>query len=287
MNHTNFLKKIEPYWQLMRLHKPIGTLLLLWPTLWALWIANKGLPDIKNLCIFVAGVIIMRSAGCVINDYADRDFDGQVSRTKNRPLAMHTITKRNALILFFTLCLMAGILVFFTNSLTILLAVFALMTAVIYPFMKRYTYWPQFILGVAFSFSIPMAFAAETGKLFFITWLLMVTNILWTIAYDTQYAMVDRSDDKKIGIKSTAILFDQYDRLIIGLLQCLVIVFLNIVGLMLSFSYCYFIAVFAAFLLFLYQQYLIAERKPERCFRAFLNNQWVGLLIFVGIVLAS
>lgn len=285
MNSTPLFKKIEPYWRLMRLDKPIGTLLLLWPTLWALWIASKGLPNIKNICIFVAGVVIMRSAGCVINDYADRNFDGKVTRTQNRPLATQIITKRSALILFFSLCLVAGILVLFTNFLTMLLAVFALMTAIIYPFMKRYTYWPQFILGVAFSFSIPMAFAAETGKLFFITWLLMITNILWTIAYDTQYAMVDRNDDKKIGIKSTAILFDQYDRFIIGLLQCLVIVFLNIMGLMLSFSYCYFIAIFGAFLLFLYQQYLIKEREPSRCFQAFLNNQWVGLLVFIGIVL--
>ncbi len=276
-------EKIKSYFQLMRFHKPIGTLLLLWPTLWALWIAAKGLPTLKNLFIFIAGVVLMRAAGCVINDFADRKFDPHVARTKLRPLATGKISARGAIILFMTLCALAFILVLFTNTLTMVLAFFALITAIIYPFMKRHTYWPQFILGIAFAFSVPMAFAAQVGKLSLITGIVMLTTILWTVAYDTQYALVDRADDIKIGIKSTAILFGKYHQLIIGLFQSAVIALLCVLGMLLSFSVIYFSAIFIVFLLFIYQQRLISQGDPEKCFRAFLNNQWVGLVIFVGI----
>ena len=278
------MARIKSYFELMRFHKPIGTLLLLWPTLWALWIAAKGFPSEKNLFIFICGVVLMRAAGCVINDYADRAFDTHVTRTQLRPMAAGKIKPREALILFFILCTLSFILVLFTNKLTIILAFFALITAIIYPFMKRHTYWPQFILGIAFSFSVPMAFAAQTGKLFFVTGIVMVINILWTIAYDTQYALVYRTDDIKIGIKSTAILFGKHNRLMIGLFQGAVVALLCVLGFLLSFSIVYFSAVFIVCLLFIYQQRLIAQNNFEKCFRAFLNNQWVGLVVFVGIL---
>lgn len=277
-------EKIKSYLQLMRFHKPIGTLLLLWPTLWALWISAHGFPSTKNLVIFVLGVIVMRAAGCVMNDFADRQFDAHVSRTKNRPLATGDISPRSALILFFILCCIAFVLILFTNKLTIFFAVFALLTAVIYPFMKRHTYWPQFILGIAFSFSIPMAFAAQTGTLTVTAGILMLTNIIWTIAYDTEYAMVDRNDDVKIDIKSTAILFGEYDYLIVGLLQCISIILLCVIGWRESFSIIYYMSIFVGVLLFLFQQFLIASREPKKYFRAFLNNHWFGLVIFIGIL---
>ncbi len=268
----------------MRLHKPIGILLLLWPTLWALWIAAHGIPRLKNLLVFIVGVILMRSAGCVINDFADRKLDLHITRTQSRPLTTGEIPARNAIILFIVLCLLAFILVLLTNLLTIFLAFFAVIIAIIYPFMKRYTNWPQFILGVAFSFSIPMAFAAETGHVPLTAGILMLATIFWTMAYDTQYAMIDRDDDVKIGIKSTAILFGQYDRLMIGLFQYAAIVLLCILGFLESFLFIYFMAVFIAVLLFIYQQLLIANQESKNCFRAFLNNQWVGLIIFMGII---
>lgn len=270
----------------MRFDKPIGTLLLLWPTLWALWIAAKGLPTGKNLFIFISGVVLMRAAGCVINDFADRKFDSHVSRTKHRPLATGKISSREAIFLFIFLCMLAFILVLFTNKLTLFLAFFAIITAVIYPFMKRHTYWPQFILGLAFSFSVPMAFAAEIGKLSLPTGIVMLITILWTIAYDTEYAIVDRADDVKIGIKSTAILFGKYNRLIIGLFQGTVIALLCVLGKLLSLQFIYFMEIFIVFLLFVYQQHLISDTDSKKCFRAFLNNQWVGLVIFLGIFLS-
>ena len=277
--------KIKNYIELTRLNKPIGILLLLWPTLWALWIAADGFPSIKNIFIFTVGVILMRSAGCVINDFADRKYDPHVSRTRQRPLATGKISSRKAIILFAGLCLIAFILVLLTNRLTVLLAFFAVITAIIYPFMKRYTHWPQFILGLAFSFSIPMAFAAETNHVPLIALFIMLINILWTIMYDTQYAMVDRLDDLKVGIKSTAILFGNFDCLIIGIFQYAVIVLLCVLGFLLSFTRPFYIAIIIGFLLFQYQQKLISRREPEKCLRAFLNNQWFGLVIFVGIVL--
>lgn len=279
--------KIKPYFQLMRFHKPIGFFLLLWPTMWALWISARGFPSIKNLAIFVLGVIIMRAAGCVINDFADRQFDGHVTRTKNRPIPTGDISPRGAITLFTALCLIAAVLILFTNTLTIILAFFALLTAIIYPFMKRYTHWPQLILGIAFSFSVPMAFAAQLGRLTPTAYILMLSTILWTIAYDTQYAMTDREDDLKIGIKSTAILFGKYDYLIIGLLQSAAVALLCVIGWREMLSTSYFIAIFVGILLFIFQQFLIATHKPENYTRAFLNNHWFGLIIFVGIALGT
>ena len=280
-------KMIAPYFELMRFHKPIGIFLLLWPTGWALWIAAHGFPSIKNFIIFTLGVIIMRAAGCVINDFADRKLDLHVSRTQTRPITSGKMTSKNALILFFALCVIAFILVLFTNLFTVILAFFALLTAMIYPFMKRYTYWPQLVLGIAFSFSIPMAFAAQTNSVPIIAVLLMFANIAWTIAYDTQYAMVDRHEDLKAGIKSTAILFGKHDRLIIGLFQLMATFLLCIIGLVMRFSFIYFVAILIGFLLFIYQQKLMKTREPSNYFRAFLNNHWVGMVVFVGIFLGS
>ena len=279
------LKKCGYYFQLMRFHKPIGILLLLWPTLWALWSASHGFPSLKNLFIFTFGVIVMRAAGCVINDIADRQFDLHVSRTQLRPITTGKISVKQAMYLFIFLCLLAFILVLQTNALTIILAFCAVITAITYPFMKRYTHWPQLILGIAYSFSIPMAFAATINTVPFIAIILMMANIAWTIAYDTEYAMTDRPEDVKIGIKSTAILFGQYDRWMIGLFQTIFIVLLISIGIVEKLSVIYCIAIICAVILLLYQQYLIAHRIPENCFRAFLNNQWVGIIIFASIFL--
>lgn len=273
------------YLQLMRLDKPVGILLLLWPTLWALWLAADGVPALDILLIFVLGVVLMRSAGCVINDYADRDFDGHVERTRNRPLAAGRVTPRAALVLFAVLVASAGILVLFTNALTIYLAFGALALAATYPYMKRHTYLPQVVLGAAFAWAVPMAYAAQTGTVPATAWLVYTTTVLWTVAYDTQYAMVDRDDDLKIGIKSTAILFGSADRMIIGVLQILVLLGLTMIGAQEALGFFYFVGVTAAALLFVYQQHLIRLRYREDCFRAFLNNQWVGLLVFAGLLM--
>ena len=274
---------LKSYLQLMRFHKPVGTFLLLWPTLWALWIAGNGHPSFKNVIIFVLGVIFMRAAGCVINDFADRKIDLHVTRTKTRPLTTGVITKKQALILFLSLCAIAFFLVLLTNVLTIILSFFALLTAIIYPFMKRVTHWPQFFLSIAFAWSVPMAFAAQINHVPWMAFLIMLTTIFWVIAYDTQYAMADHDEDIKIGVKSTAILFGRYDRVVIGVLQLMFILFLCIIGALQSFSRIYFITVFAATLLMIYQQILIAQRAPNNCLRAFLNNQWVGAVVFLGI----
>ncbi len=276
-----------PYLKLMRFHKPIGTCLLLWPTLWALWFAAHGLPSMKNLMIFIGGVIVMRAAGCVINDFADRHFDKHVKRTKHRPLTSGEVTEQQTLILFAGLCLLALTLVSLTNILTIKLACLALLFAIIYPFMKRYTYWPQLFLGIAFSFSIPMAFAAETNAVPLLSWLLMFTNILWTIAYDTEYAMIDYKDDLTIGIKSTAILFGKYNSLIIGILQATMLLILITIGIWQSLSWVYYLSLVVAAGLMCYQQQLIYSQNTDNFFRAFLNNNWVGLIIFIGISLST
>ncbi len=281
----SFNRRLIHYLKLMRFDKPIGILLLLWPTLWALWIAADGHPSVSLVFIFTLGVILMRAAGCVLNDLADRHFDGHVKRTQNRPLASGAIHVREAVIIFCCLSLTALILVLMLNTLTIQLAVLGLILALIYPFMKRLTHWPQFILGLAFSWGIPMAFAATQQQVPIIAWLLFATAVLWAIAYDTQYAMADRDDDIKIGLKSTAILFAHYDRFVIGLIQCVVLVLWLLCGLWLQMNFGYYIALIAAALLFCYQQFLIRHRKPQRCFQAFLNNNSVGLLVFVGIVL--
>lgn len=277
---------LKKYFQLMRFHKPIGIFLLLWPTMWALWISAHGFPEIKNLIIFIGGVILMRAAGCVINDVADRKLDLHVKRTQFRLLTTGEISVRHAMILFCGLCLFAFILVLFTNLFTILLSIVALFVASLYPFMKRYTHFPQVVLGIAFAFSVPMAFAAEKNHLNVTCLLLFLATIIWTIAYDTEYAMTDRDDDLKIGIKSTAIFFGKYDRWTIGLLQSIFLSLLMIVGAREHFSLIYFTSLFFAGLLFLYQHFLMRKREPEKCFQAFLNNHWVGLLIFLGIILS-
>lgn len=277
------MKKIIHYAHLMRLHKPIGTFLLLWPTLWALWIAADGTPDLKIVIIFMAGVLIMRSAGDVINDLADRHFDGHVNRTKDRPLVTGSVTVKEAVVIFSVLCVIALCLVLQLNLFTIVLSVIGLILAIVYPFTKRITYWPQLILGFAYAWGVPMAFSAQTNSLPLIAWILYATAILWTLAYDTFYAMVDRADDLRIGIKSTAILFGRNDRLIVGIIQLLVLLLLMGIGYWLRFKLIYFISLLLATALIIYQQYLVKDRDPQKCFQAFLNNNWVGLIIFLGI----
>ena len=274
------------YAALMRLDRPIGTLLLLWPTLSALWLAAGGIPDIHLLVIFCAGTFLMRSAGCVINDLADRRIDPHVKRTAQRPLATGAVSVQQAIGLFITLSLLAFVLVLFTNRLTILLALIAVLLAACYPFAKRYAHFPQVVLGVAFSFGIPMAFAAQSNTLPAILWLLFIANVLWTVVYDTFYAMVDRDDDIVIGVKSTAVLFGWWDRLITACLQVVVIISFIVVGIWFALGYPYYISLVIAALLFIYQQYLIKQRDRDRCLRAFLNNQWVGAVVWLGIVLA-
>lgn len=282
---TAQLSRFAPYWQLMRFNRPIGTLLLLWPTLWTLWIAGEGRPSWEVVVIFVLGTIIMRAAGCVINDYADRNLDGHVERTRNRPLVVGLVAPRQAIGLFVVLCLLAFGLVLLTNELTIKLSFGGVVLAFCYPFMKRYTHLPQVFLGAAFSWAIPMAYAAQTGELPSEVWLIYIANVLWTVVYDTFYGMVDRRDDLKIGIKSTAILFGHNDRLITGTLQVMTLLALVLVGLRFELGLFYAISLVMVAALFSYQQYLIFYRHRKDCFRAFLNNNWVGMVIFVGIVL--
>ncbi|MAT92504.1 MAG: 4-hydroxybenzoate octaprenyltransferase [Halioglobus sp.] len=271
--------------QLIRFDKPIGTLLLLWPTLWALWIAARGVPDYHLLLIFALGTFLMRSAGCIVNDYADRNLDGGVSRTRERPLVTGAVSEKEALLLFGVLLAAAFALVLLTNRLTVLLSVAAVLLASTYPFMKRYTHLPQVVLGAAFSWAIPMAFAAQRGELPAALWWLYLGNLLWTVAYDTQYAMVDRADDLIVGIKSTAVLLGQHDRLAIACLQCASLAALYLAGEAFGLGLYYRLALLCAALLFAYHQYLIRAREPAPCFRAFLHNNWVGMVIFAGIVL--
>lgn len=277
-------QQLKAYGRLMRLDKPIGTFLLLWPTLWAVWIAGHGHPSWKIVAIFVAGVILMRAAGCVINDLADRKLDGHVTRTKERPLVTQAVTVKQALILTTTLCGMAFLLVLQLNIKTILLAMLALALSTLYPFMKRYTHLPQVILGIAWYMGLLMAFTAQQNTLPPIAWALYLTVILWTVVYDTFYAMVDRQDDLLIGIKSTAILFGHWDRIIIACLQGLVIALLWFTGSWWHAAPIYYASVILAALLFIYQQWLVRDRQPAQCFRAFLNNHYVGLIIFLGIL---
>ncbi|HCH39243.1 MAG TPA: 4-hydroxybenzoate octaprenyltransferase [Enterobacter sp.] len=278
--------KLLAYHRLMRTDKPIGALLLLWPTLWALWVATPGLPPLWILAVFVAGVWLMRAAGCVVNDYADRKFDGHVKRTANRPLPSGDVTEKEARTLFVVLVLLSFLLVLTLNTMTILLSVAALALAWVYPFMKRYTHLPQVVLGAAFGWSIPMAFAAVSESVPLSCWLMFLANILWAVAYDTQYAMVDRDDDLKIGIKSTAILFGRQDKLIIGILQVAVLALMVAIGYLNQLNGAFYGAVAAAGVLFIYQQKLIANREREACFKAFLNNNYVGLVLFVGLAIS-
>lgn len=278
-----YRKKLLPYVQLMRLDKPIGILLLLWPTLAALWFAAEGVPDIKVLIVFVIGVITMRSAGCVINDYADRDFDGQVKRTLNRPLTLGLIEPKQALILFAGLSVLALILVLQLNKLTIMMSFVGLFLAVSYPFMKRYTYLPQVYLGAAFGWAIPMAFAAQTNAVPVIAWLLFLANILWATVYDTFYAMADREDDMLAGIKSTAILFGDDDTMIVGILQISFLGIMVMVGSQQQMGQVYYVGVLLAAVFSIYQQILVRNREPAQCLQAFLNNHWVGAVLFIGV----
>lgn len=277
------LERFYQYALLMRLHRPIGIYLLLWPTLWALWIASNGYPDITVAMVFILGVILMRSAGCVINDYADRHIDPHVGRTRERPLAAGQVSEREALTLFIILCLLALALVLLMNWLTIALSVVAALLAATYPFTKRYTYWPQVYLGFAFGWSIPMAFAAQTGTVPPLAWLLFIINVLWTIAYDTLYAMVDREDDLMIGVKSTAILFGQADKVMVAALHITVLGLLLWIGQQLYFGKLYHLGLLIAASLAIYQQWLIRDRQSTHCFQAFLNNHWLGAAIFMGI----
>ena len=271
--------------RLTRLDKPIGILLLLWPTLWALWIASDGLPPLSILFIFVMGVIIMRSAGCIINDFADRKIDGKIARTKLRPLVTGEISSKLALQVFFALILIAFSLVLFTNIQTVLMSAVAVALASLYPFMKRYTYYPQVVLGAAFSWSIIMAFTALDQPLTSAVWLLYTANLLWTVAYDTQYAMVDRDDDLKAGVKSTAILFGQMDNAaIIGMQSMTVLAFLLLGG-HIEAGWFYYVGVLGMVGCFGYQAWLTKDRIKDACFRAFLNNFWAGMVVFVGLFL--
>lgn len=278
--------KAHAYWQLMRMDKPIGTLLLLWPTLWALIIAAEGFPDPKVLIVFVMGVVFMRAAGCVINDFADRKVDGHVKRTQHRPLPSGRVTSKEALGLFIILAVSSFLLVLTMNPLTIKLSFVGVFLAFIYPFMKRFTHLPQLFLGLAFSWSIPMAWAAQSGELPVMVWFIFAINALWTIAYDTQYAMVDRDDDLKIGIKSTAILFGRFDKMIIGGLQLVTLAMLIAVGIWLELGTSYYWSLLAVGALFVFQQHLIRHRERDLCFRAFLNNNYVGMAVAIGLFIA-
>ena len=279
------MSKFQAYSRLMRIDKPIGTLLLMWPTLWALWLSDMGVPPLSVLAVFVLGVFVMRAAGCVINDFADRKVDGFVKRTAGRPLPSGAVSEKEAKILFVLLGLLAFALVLTMNLMTILLSLGGLALAWCYPFMKRYTHLPQVVLGAAFGWAIPMAWAAVSESLPLECWLVFLANICWTVAYDTQYAMVDRDDDIKIGVKSTAILFGRYDKLIIGLLQLATLGLLALVGSLMQLNALFYWSLLGAAALFIYQQKLIVRRERDACFQGFLNNNYVGLVVFIGVVL--
>ncbi len=279
------MNKTTAYIQLMRLDKPIGILLLLWPTLWGLWVAADGLPPWMVLSVFVAGVVLMRSAGCIINDYADRKVDRHVRRTAERPLTTGVISEREALLLFALLIVTAFLLVLTMNPLTIRLSFVAVALAIIYPFMKRYTHLPQLFLGAAFGWAIPMAFAAVTGEVPAGAWLLFLATLCWAVVYDTMYAMVDREDDLKVGIRSTAILFGRWDRVLIGLFQLTMVGLLTLAGREFGLGWIFYLGLAAASLLGIYHQWLIRQRAPAACFQAFLHNHWLGMAIFLAIAL--
>ena len=277
-------RNISHYLQLMRIDKPIGSYLVIWPALWSLWIAAKGVPDPLLIIVFIMGAFLMRSAGCVINDFADRNIDTLIERTKQRPLALGLVTPKEAIQLFILLCTAAAFLLVFTNRLTVLLAFVALLLAALYPFTKRFTHLPQVVLGMAFSCSIPMAFAAQTNSLPAIILPLYSAVMVWVIVYDTFYAMVDRDDDLIAGVKSTAILFGRYDRQITALLQFIFIALMIKIGLLLELGRIYYGAICMSAILFVYQQLLISHRDKNKYFIAFLNNNYVGLVIFLGLV---
>ena len=276
--------RIIQYALLARMHQPIGSLLLLWPTLWALWIAGAGEPDPAVVLVFVAGVFVMRSAGCVMNDFADRRIDPHVRRTMNRPIASGRVRPGEALGLFAVLCLVGLALVLTLNRLAVMYSFAALALAASYPFMKRWTYLPQVHLGVAFGWGIPMAFAALADEVPLLAWLLLTGVVAWAVAYDTMYAMVDREDDLRVGVKSSAILFGDADRFFVGASQVAVLAVLVLAGRQAGLGVFHDAATALSALLFVYQQHLIRDREPAACFKAFLNNNWVGALIFAGVV---
>ena len=279
------IDRIKQYWLLARFDRPIGILILLWPALWALWVASDGRPDSLVLIVICLGVVLMRAAGCVINDYADRDFDPHVERTKQRPIAAGKVKPREALIVFVVLCLCAFGLVLMLNLYTILLSFIAAFLAASYPFMKRYTHLPQAYLGIAFGWAVPMSFSAQINSIPPVAWVMYVAVVLWALVYDTMYAMVDKDDDLKIGVKSTAILFGAYDRHIMAILQIIILVLLIVVGQMKQLSWPYYGGVFVASGLSVYQQKLIFHREKSLCFKAFLNNNWFGVAIFAGLMM--
>jgi len=285
MERTLPMSKLSAYSRLMRIDKPIGSLLLLWPTLWALWLSGMQMPPLNVLLVFVLGVFFMRAAGCVVNDFADRKIDGHVKRTRGRPLPSGAVSSKEAKVLFTVLVLISFALVLTMNRLTIWLSFGGLALAWMYPFMKRHTHLPQVVLGAAFGWSIPMGWAAVSGSVPLNCWLLFLANICWTVAYDTQYAMVDRDDDLKIGVKSTAILFGRFDNLINGVLQLAALGLLALVGMRSGLGSAFYGSMLVAAGLFVYQQKLTANRQRELCFKAFLNNNWVGFTLFVGVVL--
>ena len=280
---TDWRQKIQACGQLMRVDKPIGTYLVLWPTLWALWIAAEDIPAWSLLFIFCLGTFLMRSAGCVINDFADRKIDGHVKRTAQRPIPAGRISAKEALYLFAGLIVLAFILVLFTNRMTIMLSFGGVALAACYPFMKRYTHLPQVVLGMAFAWAVPMAFAATLEMIPPSAWLIYIATLLWTIAYDTMYAMVDRDDDLKIGVKSTAILFGDMDKVIVGILQLLTLITFLMLGNQLQLSFWFYLGLLVMAGLFAYQQILIRDRQRDACFKAFLNNHYAGMAVFIGL----
>ncbi|MEN9916643.1 MAG: 4-hydroxybenzoate octaprenyltransferase [Pseudomonadota bacterium] len=286
IDYMNTLPRWRAYLALLRLHQPIGIFLLLWPALWALWIANAGIVDIKMLILFSIGALLTRSLGCVINDIADRNLDGLVARTRFRPLATGAVSLSEAMILLIVLSVLAGLVVYQLNRLTIELAFIAVGMIVIYPFTKRYIAWPQLFLGIVFgAWSILMAFTAETGKIPGIAWLLFLAAYGWCVAYDTIYAMVDREDDKRVGIKSSAIALGRHEVQFIAALECVFVLLLVIIGRCLNLHPIYYAILILVVGLFIYQHYLIKDRKPAACFQAFLNNAWIGGLVFLGFFL--
>ncbi len=280
------LNKIKTYVILLRLNRPIGIYLLLWPTLWALWVAGKGPPELKILIIFILGTIFMRSAGCLINDYLDRNLDPLVSRTKDRPMATGLVTRREGLVIFCVLITFSALLVLMLNKNTILLSSIGLLLATTYPLAKRLWYLPQFHLGLAFSWGIPMAFSAVSGEVPNVAWSLYLTTIIWTMSYDTFYAMVDQHDDLDAGIKSLALLFGHEQSKITTLLQIIFLIFLIIIGKKEGFLFPYYVALGLTSLCFIYQHRLITSREPAKCMKAFENNNFVGAIIFVGITMS-
>jgi len=285
MINERVMERIKQYWILARFDRPIGILILLWPALWALWVASDGRPDLPVLIVICLGVVLMRAAGCVINDYADRDFDPHVERTRQRPIAAGKVKPGEALIVFVVLCLCSFGLVLMLNIYTIMLSFIAAFLAASYPFMKRYTHLPQAYLGIAFGFAVPMSFSAQLNSIPAVAWVMYLAVVLWALVYDTMYAMVDKEDDLKIGVKSTAILFGDYDRHIMAILQIIIIGLLIAVGQLKQLNWPYYSGVLVASGFSVYQQKLIFHREKSLCFKAFLNNNWFGMAVFAGLVM--